>query len=128
MTRAFPVLYARDPERVAGFYRELLGFTETFRMPDEGAAGYIGLSLEDARLGVVDVAWPAQQGITAGDHPRSELFIYVDDVDAMVEAVRATGATVMAEPVDQPWGERVAYVADPEGGPVALAAPVGAAA
>ncbi len=127
MSRAFPVLYARDPERVAGFYRELLGFAEIFRMPDDGPAGYIGLQLEDSRLGVVDNAWPLDQGIDAGDKPRGELFVYVDDVDASVQTVRDAGATVIAEPVDQPWGERVAYVADPEGGPVALAAPLAAA-
>ena len=31
------------------------------------------------------------------------------------------GATVFRKPQDMPWGERVAWVADPEGNPVALA-------
>jgi hypothetical protein len=30
--------------------------------------------------------------------------------------------TVLPEPADMTWGERVAYVADPDGNPVALAA------
>ena len=28
---------------------------------------------------------------------------------------------VLAEPEDMPWGERMAYVSDPDGNPVALA-------
>lgn len=36
--------------------------------------------------------------------------------------------TVLREPVDMPWDERVAYVADPEGNPVALANGSGSAA
>lgn len=54
--------------------------------------------------------------------------MYVDDVDATTEAARAAGVTVVAEPVDQAWGERVAYVEDPDGNLVMLAAPVARAA
>jgi len=31
----FPILYARDVERSAAFYREAFGFEETFRWPKE---------------------------------------------------------------------------------------------
>jgi lactoylglutathione lyase len=47
--------------------------------------------------------------------------MYVDEVDRLVEALRADGVEVVREPADMPWGERVAYVTDPEGNPVALA-------
>ncbi|MFF0152368.1 VOC family protein [Micromonospora sp. NPDC005203] len=35
--------------------------------------------------------------------------------DAAVTALRSAGATVVEEPVDQPWGERSAGVTDPDG-------------
>jgi len=38
-----------------------------------------------------------------------------DDCDAAVERLRGGGATIVEEPVDQPWGERVARVLDPDG-------------
>jgi lactoylglutathione lyase len=47
------------------------------------------------------------------------LFVYVDDVDA---AVALLAAPVLRAPEDMFWGERVAWVADPDGNPVALAA------
>jgi lactoylglutathione lyase len=53
---------------------------------------------------------------------RVELCVYVEDVDETVEAARAAQAHVLLEPTDQPWGERVAYVADPDGNLVMLTA------
>jgi lactoylglutathione lyase len=93
--RAFLVIYARDVEAVAAFYLRL-GFEEGFRM---------------------------LAGVEPGPGPRHELFVYVADVDATVAALREAGSSIFAEPADMLWGERLAYVADPEGNIVALAAP-----
>jgi lactoylglutathione lyase len=41
--------------------------------------------------------------------------VYTDDVDAAVADLRSAGVRVIAEPADQPWGERVASLADPDG-------------
>ena len=58
---------------------------------------------------------------TTGDGPRFELWVYVDDVDAAIQQLRNAGETIMREAEDMPWGERVPYVADPDGNPVAIA-------
>ena len=42
-----------------------------------------------------------------------------------VERLRADGVKVLVAPVDQPWGERLAYVEDPEGNTVMLTAAIG---
>ena len=123
------MFYARDVEATARFYRDLVGFTELFRLPEEGPAGYVGLILGDSRLGLVDAQWPMDTiGIAVGSGPRAELFVYVDDVDATAARAPEVGGRLLRPPGDMPWGERVAYVEDPEGNPVALAAPVGSAA
>jgi catechol 2,3-dioxygenase-like lactoylglutathione lyase family enzyme len=38
-----------------------------------------------------------------------------DDVDATFETVRASGAEVLQEPIDQPWGPRDCAFRDPSG-------------
>ena len=38
-------------------------------------------------------------------------------------ALRTGGATVTEEPTDQPWGERVARVLDPDGNEVIIGSP-----
>jgi lactoylglutathione lyase len=125
MQSAFPVFYVHDVEASARFYRDLVGFSEIFRMPEEGPVGYVGLMLGESRLGLVDADWPVDTiGIAVGAGPRAELFVYVDDVDATFERATDVGGRLLRPPGDMPWGERVAYVEDPEGNPVALAAPV----
>lgn len=53
--------------------------------------------------------------------PRSiSLWTYTDDCDALVERIRAAGGTITEEPADQPWGERVARVLDPDGNQIII--------
>lgn len=122
--RAFPVLYAKDVESVAGFYARL-GFEEHFRLSDEtGAAGFIALKRESAELGVTPEASPRMlAGVDPGPGPRHELFVYVDDVDAVFSELRTGGAVTLRDPADMPWGERLAFIKDPEGNVVTLAMP-----
>ena len=49
---------------------------------------------------------------------RFALWVYADSCDEAVDRLRAAGATVTEEPTDQPWGERVARVLDPDGNEV----------
>ena len=121
MRRSFPVLYVGDVAASVAFYSRL-GFEEVYRFPPEGEAGYFSLRLGETQLGVVSKGWPEQDlGITVASSPRGELWVYVDDVDRAAEELRAEGFPVLREPRDMPWGERIAYVADPDGNPVALA-------
>jgi lactoylglutathione lyase len=39
-----------------------------------------------------------------------------------VAQLRTAGHAVLYEPANQPWGERMAYVADPDGNPVMICA------
>jgi lactoylglutathione lyase len=126
--RAFPVLWAGDVERVAGFYATL-GFVEHFRLPGpDGAAGFVSMRREGgAELAVTTEDTPRMlAGVEPGAGPRHELFVYVEDVDQAVAAAEAAGGTVLKPPADMPWGERVGYVADPEGNVVSLATAGGA--
>jgi lactoylglutathione lyase len=82
----------------------------------------VGLRRGTYEVAVVAAVWPREQyDLSVGDGVRFELFVYVDEIDRLVEELRADGVTVLREPADMPWGERVAYVTDPDGNPVALA-------
>jgi lactoylglutathione lyase len=120
--RAFPVIYAADVERSAGFWKKL-GFEEQFRLPPEGEPGYVGLRRGNWELAVTTEQSPRELiGVEVGSGPRFEMFVYVGDVDGEVERLRAEGVSVLREPEDMFWGERIAWVVDPDGNPVALAA------
>ncbi|MFC5267849.1 VOC family protein [Kribbella qitaiheensis] len=122
--KAFPVLYVTDVRRSVEFFG-LLGYESTYQFPLEGEPHYVGLERGESSLGIADFSWPeAQLGITVGTAPRFELFVYVDDVEAQVETFRTAGYAVLQEPATMPWGERQAYVSDPDNNPIALATPI----
>lgn len=120
--RAFPVLYARDVQRLAAFYASL-GFAVQSQIPGpDGQIGFIGL-----RRGVSELAVTHEHssemlaGVPAGPGPRHEMFIYVGDLDARTREAEGAGAHILRAPTLMPWGEYVAYLHDPEGNLVTLA-------
>ena len=114
------MLYATDVERSARFW-ELLGLQRHFQLPPEGEPGYVGLRAGAAELAITSVQWATDRyGMTMGNGPRVEMYVYVPDLDGVIEQLRGSGIEVLLEPEDMPWGERIATVADPEGNPVAL--------
>jgi lactoylglutathione lyase len=108
---AFPIVSTPDMARALGFYRDLLGGVVTYQFPPEGDPGYLSMDIGTSHLGLAYD--PATRAGPEGQ--RFALWIYADECDAAVDRLRAGGAAVVEEPVDQPWGERVARVHDPDG-------------
>jgi lactoylglutathione lyase len=121
--RAFPVVYSSDVPKAAAFY-ERLGFEVRYQLPAEGPPGYVSLARDGVELAIVDRAWPsAELNIQPGAGPRFEVFIDVEDVEEVLSSMRGAGAALLKRATDMPWGERVGYLADPDGNPVGLATP-----
>jgi len=116
----FPLLSTTDPSLALSFYRDLLGCRVVYRFPPEGEAEYVGLSLGSSRLDIVGED-------RTGANDRITLWVYAENCDAAVARLRGAGVEVVEEPIDQPWGERMAVVADPDGNRVVVAsrAPAG---
>jgi lactoylglutathione lyase len=60
-------------------------------------------------------------GVAIDAVPRFEIGFKVDDVDASFAELVRSGALPAVEPTDRPWGQRTAYVRDPDGNLVELA-------
>jgi lactoylglutathione lyase len=113
-TQLFPIIKTADLERALGFYRDLLGGTVVYEFPGpDGERGYVGMDLGSSHLGI---GHDPDLADTPGR--RMSLWIYVDDCDRTVARLRGAGTEIVAEPADQPWGERVARVRDPDGNEV----------
>ena len=113
-TEAFPIVTVPDLPATARFYRDLLGFRETYRFPAEGDAQFLTLRLGGSELGLA-----AGEARPAAAYA---LCVYADDCDAAVDRLRAAGTPVTEEPADTPWGERMARVTDPAGNEVVVVA------
>jgi len=116
-SQLFPMLSCADLERSLALYRDLLGGVETYRFPPEGEPGYIALDIGASHIGLGAMSGPPIHGRPqrpATGH-RIELCVYVPDVDDVFARTRDAGFEAVAEPADMPWGERVAWIADPDG-------------
>jgi predicted enzyme related to lactoylglutathione lyase len=80
----------------------------------------LGIVLSEPHAGRSQADGDALQALlTKGVLPM--LVFNSDDVDATFETVRASGAEVLQEPIDQPWGPRDCAFRDPSGTTVRIA-------
>lgn len=112
MNLNFMIVYVQDIDKARAFYIEALGMTyvealssPTFVTLNPGHGAMIGLQDKAAsRLP------PGRE-----DQPGSvELSFEVDDVDATWQRWKANGVTIVADPIDLPFG-RYLLAQDPEG-------------
>src|SRR3954470_16121745 len=104
VSRAFPVAYSSDVDRAAKFW-ELLGFERFFELPrPDGSAGYAGLRSGTAELAVTHRDWAKDgYGLEAGNDPRFEMYVYVDDLEQTIARLRNNGIKLLRPAEDMPW-------------------------
>jgi predicted enzyme related to lactoylglutathione lyase len=111
-----------------GFYRDALGLEV---QNDVGSGGFrwvtlgspdqpgLGIVLSEPHAGRSQADGDAlQELLTKGVLPM--IMFRVDDLDGVFEKVRASGAEVLQEPMDQPWGPRDSAFRDPSGNMVRI--------
>jgi PhnB protein len=112
-----PYLTVEDAAAAIEYYKKAFGAKERVRMDAPGGTiGHAELEIGDSLVMLSD---PMPQAAT---RPPSELggtsgsiFLYVEDVDAVVRKAVDAGATVAMEVADQFWGDRFGTVKDPFG-------------
>lgn len=107
----FPILSTPDLGRAQAFYCDLMDGRVSYRFPAEGAPAFVTIEIGGSTIGLGADPDTAR----SGHDDRFALWVYVDDCDAAVARLRAAGTVIVAEPADQPWGERIARVRDPDG-------------
>ncbi|GGK11112.1 lyase [Streptomyces camponoticapitis] len=117
-----------DPDEALTFYRDALGLevrndvaSGGFRWVTLGSPTQPGLELvlSQPHAGRSQADGDAlQELLTKG--VLTQIVFRTDDVDATFEKVRAAGAEVLQEPIDQPWGPRDCAFRDPSGNTVRI--------
>ena len=117
-------LYTRDIEAGLHFYRDLLGFAETFRTPAEGIPEHAELQLNGfmVGLGTVEAARRVHGVEAAPGSPAMVLVLWTDDVDRACEHLAAAGVPVVQPPHDTGNNNRNALLRDPDGNLVEIVA------
>jgi len=117
-----------DVDEALGFYRDALGLEARndvasggFRWVTLGSTAQPGLEivLSEPHAGRSQADGDTlQELLTKGVLP--QLVFRTDDLDATFEKLLASGAEVLQEPADQPWGPRDCAFRDPSGNTVRI--------
>lgn len=113
----FVNLYTRDIEAGLLFYRDLLGFEETFRTPTSGTPEHVELSLNGFSVGLGTVgAAKRVHGVDASPgSPAMVLVVWTDDADHAFADLIAAGTPVVQPPHSTGNNNRSALLRDPDG-------------
>jgi PhnB protein len=114
---ATPYLVIDGAAEAIDYYKKAFGANERMRMEAPGnRIGHAEIEIGDSLVMLSDVfpqsttkAPTELGGTTAG------VFLYVEDVDAVVKKAVDAGATVTMEVADQFWGDRFGSITDPFG-------------
>jgi catechol 2,3-dioxygenase-like lactoylglutathione lyase family enzyme len=122
LTLARCFVRVHDPDVALAFYRDVLGLELRNDVKREGFRWITvgGSSEPDVELVLTNNV----NGSPADGHALAALLakgalngvhFHSDDLDATFEKLRASGADIVQEPTEQPWGARDCAVRDPSG-------------
>jgi uncharacterized glyoxalase superfamily protein PhnB len=128
LPKVVPMIAYEDGHAAIEWLTRVLGFEERLRYESEdGSIGHAELELEGGLI-MLATPTPEYQGPRRhretceaarrwSDNPYviDGVLVSVSDVDGHFERARAAGATILREPEDQPFGDRLYTVEDLEG-------------
>ena len=110
-------LYTVDIEAGIRFYRDLLGFEETFRTPTEGTPEHVELRANGftVGLGTVEAAKRVHGVDASPGTPAMALVVWTDDVETAYRRLVEAGVPSVQPPHDTGNDNRNALLRDPDG-------------
>ena len=115
MPRISPYLLYEDVGAMLEWLSDAFGFEERLRYASaDGTVSHAEMTLADGHV-MLGHPGPEFRNPKRLGQPTVHVNVYVDDVDAHFRRARESGATIVAEPSDQPYGDRRYDAEDPEG-------------
>jgi uncharacterized glyoxalase superfamily protein PhnB len=114
-----PYLTVNDAAESLDFYERAFGFGRGECMADnEGRIVHAGMTWQGRSVVMFAPEEPdtsMRTPVHLGMEVPLSFYVYCADVDSLIRRAREAGATVLAEPEDMFWGDRIARVSDPDG-------------
>ena len=112
-----PMLVSRDVAAAVDFCKTAFGAVELGRRPGpDGTVAHALLTISRAMV-IIEAEWPT----LASRPPQQDgsspvvIFLYVEDVDKVIERAVAAGARVLLPVKNQFWGDRMGRIIDQSG-------------
>ena len=114
---AMPMLVCRDAAAEIDFCKATFGAVERVRRPGpDGTVAHATLTIGGAMI-MIEAEWPT----LASRAPKPDgsspvvIYVYVEDVDTVMQRAVAAGAKVLLPVKSQFWGDRTGRIVDPSG-------------
>lgn len=116
---ASPYIIVTDVEKAYDFYEKVFGFEKVFAKAEEdGTITHAEMKYKDQMIMLGKAG--AYDGKTApprttGVESPINLYLYTENVDDFFEKAQSKGATVLGQPEDMFWGDRMCRLQDLDG-------------
>lgn len=112
-----PMLVCRDASAAIDFCKTTFGAEELVRRPGpDGTVAHAALTIGGAMV-LIEAEWPSLASRAPQPDGSSPvvIYVYVEDVDKVIERAVGAGAKVLLPVKDQFWGDRTGRIIDPSG-------------
>src|SRR5688572_30328499 len=112
-----PRLFCGDPVAQIEFCKAAFGAEDRLRRPGaDGKISHAAVTIGPAMV-MIESEWPGAPSRAPKNDGSSPvvLYLYVENVDEVLERAVAAGATILMPLQDQFWGDRTAWIKDPSG-------------
>jgi lactoylglutathione lyase len=125
---AYTILYVQDVEKTINFYEKAFGFEMKFISPDnsygELLVGETTLSFASVALANTNLEDGFIESSLANKPFGIEIGFTTNNVEETVQSAINAGATILEKPKTKSWGQKVAYVRDPNGFLIEICTPM----
>ena len=112
-----PMLVCRDVSAEIDFCKTTFGAAELGRRPGPDGTVVHALLTIGGQMVIIEAEWPtlASRAPQPDGSSPVVIFVYVEDVDTVIERAVIAGARILLPVKDQFWGDRTGRVIDPSG-------------
>lgn len=112
-----PMLVCRNASVAIDFCKSTFGAVELVRRPGpDGSVAHAALTIGGAMI-MIEAEWPtlASRAPPPDGSSPVVIYVYVEDVDQVMERAVAAGARILLPVKNQFWGDRTGRIIDPSG-------------
>ncbi|MFH6987429.1 VOC family protein [Flavobacterium collinsii] len=124
----YTILYVEEVEKSVSFYEKAFGFSRKFVTPEgdygELSTGETTISFASKKLAAQNLKDGFIESKPEEKPFAIELGFVTDNVEDLVAKATSSGALLVNEPTQKPWGQIVAYVRDLDGFLIEICTPV----
>lgn len=123
MRFGYTILYVRDVAASVDFYERAFGL-ERRLLHESGQYAELDTGATALAFAAHSLAAESVRELARLDPAGFEICLVDEDVEGAYARAVAAGAEAVSEPEEKPWGQRTAYVRDPDGTLIEIASPM----